>query len=116
MLKNIITGLTAALSVFSAIVVASVSEVDNWFAISLPWVIVFFVSVSVGIIVNNLEFIRRYTYPAFVCLLAWANEHNIIKSNFAKQSNYIYRKHNKSYGKLYEVTQYLYDRVMFSEV
>ncbi len=116
MLRKSITGTTIALAFFSAMMVASVAEVDNWFNISLPWLITFFVSVTVGALVNNMEFIRRYTYPAFVCLLAWANEHNLIKSNFAKQSNYIYRKHNRSYSKLYEITQYLYDNVMFAEV
>lgn len=116
MLKKIIISICVALSMFSAMVISSIGEVDNWMQLSTPWLVVFFLFVSIGIMTSNLDFIRRYTYPAYVCALAWANEHNLIHSNIAQKSNYIYHKHNKSYAKLYDITQYLYDSVMFAEV
>ena len=116
MIKKIVTGISLAVSLFSALAVASIREVPNWWQLVTPWVIVFTISLITGLVANNIEIIRRYTYPAFVCFLAWLNEHKMIHTNFAKQSNYIYHKHNRSYSKLYEITQYLYDRVMFAEV
>ena len=116
MFKNIISGISLAITLFSAVAVASIKDTSNWWELVMPWVITCLIASVVGIVINNLEFIQGYTYPTFVCLLAWMYEHNLCKTNFAKQSNYIYRKHNRSYRKLYEVTQYLYDRVMYSEI
>jgi len=116
MIRKIIVGISAAVSVYSALVITSVGEVDNWWALVQPWFITFCIASAVGVIAYNIVEIRRYTYPLFICFLAWSNEHKIITTNFAKQSNYIYHKHNRSYGKLYEITQYLYDHVMFAEV
>lgn len=116
MIKKIIFGITAAISVFSTMVIVGIGEVDNWWELSKPWFIVFLISSAIGVISYNITEIRRYTYPAFVCLLAWLNEHKLLSTNFARQSNYIYRKNNRSYSRLFEITQYLYDRVMFADI
>ena len=116
MIRKFIVGISLSLTICSAMIIASVGEVDNWWVLVKPWFTVFVISAVVGIISYNLTEIRRYTYPTLVCVLAWANEHHLARSNFAKQSNFIYRKHNRSYSKLYEITQYLYDRVMLAEV
>lgn len=115
MIKKIITGISFAVAFFAALVVSSVGEVDNWWQISKPWVAVFFIFATVGVVAYNITEIRRYTYPSLVCLLAWMYEHKLIANNFSYRSHVIYRKYN-SYGKLFKTTQNLYDAVMFAEV
>ena len=112
MFKKILTGVSVITSIVSALVVAGIPDVVNWWELTKPWVIVFFTSTLFGLIINNLDLIRRYTYPAFICFLAWTYEHRLIRGKLPYQSNVILNKHKKSYRKLFEVTQYLYDTVM----
>ena len=112
MFKRIATSIMIVISLLSAIIVASVAEIPNWWAVTKPWVVLFFSSIIFTLIINNGDLIRRYSYPVRVCVLAWAYEHNVLKTNLGKQSYVVYTKHNKSYAKLYEVTQCLYDMVM----
>lgn len=116
MFKKIVSTISILIATISAIVVAAVPETANWWDLARPWTILFFSSVLFTMIVVNSELIRRYTYPSFICVLAWAYSHKLIKDDFAKHSYTIYVKNHKSYAKLFEVTQYLYDRVMVAEV
>lgn len=116
MLKRFVISMSIIVSTVSAVAIASVGEVDNWWQISSSWLVLFIVATSVGIITGNISEIRRYTYPAIICITAWAYEHNILVTKFARNSNIIFNKHNKDYHKLFQVVQDLYDAVMFVDV
>ena len=111
MFKKIVTGIMIIISIVSAIIIAGISDVPNWWELSEPWVILFFSSILFTLIVNNGDLIRRYTYPARVCFLAWAYGHKIFRTELGKQSYSVYKKHQNSYAELFEVTQCLYDMV-----
>ena len=112
MFKKIITGIAVIISIISAIVVAGIPDVVNWWELTKPWVVSFFTSILFALIVNNGDLIRRYTYPTYVCILAWAYGHKLLNTKLGKQSHIVYTKNNKSYSKLFEVTQCLYDMVV----
>ena len=111
MFKKFATGIMVSISIASAIIISSIADVPNWWAITKPWLILFFASILFTLIINNSDLIRRYTYPTRVCILAWAYGHKILHTELGRQSYSIYKKHKNSYAKLFEVTQCLYDMV-----
>lgn len=113
---KLLSNISFILSTVCAVMVASVSEVPNWWDITKPWAIAFFVFVAIYIVSNNIDEIRRYTYPVLVCILAWGYNHKIIYGKFAKMSYIMYQKYNSNYYKLYTKIQNLYDKVVFTEV
>ena len=108
-MKKIITyilGLTAITSMFLA---TGIKEVANWWDIAKPFFIVFIVCISIALIINNINYIRRITYPTLVCLSSWAYKHKVIKTKFTRRTYSVYKLNNYSYKKLFGFTQDLFD-------
>lgn len=116
MIKNILSYITFIASMFCAVMVVSVSETADWWQVSRYWMFAFALFATAFVTIHNVDEIRRYTYPAYVCLLAWAYQHKLICGKLSHHSSIMYEKYNSSYSKLYENIQDLYDKVVFSEV
>lgn len=113
MWRKFITTLTVLISGISILIITGMPDAVNWWELTCPWLFIFFVSMIIGVTVNNLNVIRRYTYPALVVILAWGHEHRLLSTQFSYHANSIYHRHGSSYNNLYVLTQNLYDQLMF---
>ena len=106
--KNIITCILGGISLTSAYIASGIKEVTGWEEIARPFFIVWFVCLLIALIIANINHIRRYTYPAFICLLAWLRKYNIYNTKFSTHAYRVYRQY-KSFSKLYTVVQNAFD-------
>jgi len=108
-MKKFIAGGFYLISIFSAIMVAGVPNVANWWDLSIPYYLAFFISLIIGTCLTFTNQIRRVTYPILVCMSAWAYKHKIVMTKFTRNTYRVYQATHSSYGKLFDYTQALFD-------
>lgn len=112
MIKKIITYTLYIVSGVSILLASGIKQVANWWDIAKPFFAVWFIALSIALILSNVSKIRRITYPVFVCLSAWSYKHKIIMTKFTRDTHRLYKFKNSSYRKLFEYTQNLFDLCM----
>ena len=95
-------------ALFSAIMFAGVPNVSNWWEMSVPYLIIYIVSLTGAMILAFSNAIRRVTYPAFTCMCAWVYEHNLIRVKFTQSCYRVYKMNNYSYSGLFDYVQKLF--------
>lgn len=115
-LRKIVTYILYGISLISILLASGIKQVANWWDIAKPYFIVWFICLVVGLVIGNINYIRRYTYPAVICLLAWLYGKKIINTKFSKSTYQVYRYYGKSYGKLFTKVKEAFDYYMISEV
>lgn len=114
--KKLITYILGFISIASIFLASGIKEVSGWEHTARPFFLVWFATLMIALIINNINYIRRFTYPAIICLLAWLYKHNIMHTEFSKHAYRVY-KYYKSFGKLYMAVQDAFDYYMIrSEV
>ena len=108
-MKKIITYILGAISIASAFLASGIKDVANWWEIARPFFIVWFIALTVALLINNWNYVRRITYPVLVCSSSWAYKHKIIVNKFTRDTYRLYKWQNKSYRNLYEYVQDVFD-------
>lgn len=108
-LKRIISYILYAIATGSIFLASGIKQVKEWWDIARPFFIVSFVCIIVGLIIANLETIRRYTYPIFVCACAWSFKHKIFMTKFTRNTYRLYMWKKGSYSALFDYVQDLFD-------
>jgi len=114
--KKIITYILATVSLFSILLASGIKDIEGWEEIARPYFLVWFISLTIALIIVNINYIRRFTYPAIICLLAWLYDKKIIHTKFSKSTYRVYKYYGKSYSKLFAVVKNAFDYYIISEV
>ena len=109
MIKKIVTGVLVIISIFSGFAVAGAPETANWWIIAKPFFYIWLGSLTVAILINHFNYVRRIVYPAFVCASAWLYKYRIIVTKFTHDTYRVYKYNSKSFKKLFGYTQDLFD-------
>ena len=97
------------LSLVAAGFASGAKEGLNWLSVAKPYMIICVVTMTIAIVLYNLDNIRRVTYPAIICAWAYLYEHKILTSDFAKHTYRVYTYFGKSYRLLYLKVQSAFD-------
>lgn len=109
MIRKIITYTLAIVSIACIYLASGIRDVANWREIAKPFFIIWFITLAGSLILSNINNIRRFTYPAVVCLSAWSYKHKIMMTNFTRSTYRVYKAKNSSYSDLFNYTQTLFD-------
>jgi hypothetical protein len=108
-IRQIVTYILSAVSFVSIYLASGIKQVANWWDIARPFFIVWLLSLTLALLISNWNFVRRITYPTIVCVSAWAYRHKILKTKFGRNTYKVYKTQGKSYRKLFDYTQVLFD-------
>lgn len=108
-IKTIITYMLAGVSITSIYLASGIKDIPNWWDHAKPLFTIWFISIIVGLVLVNFNYVRRVTYPAFVCLVSWAYKYQIIKTKFAHNTYLLYKWKGRSYKNLFTYVQDLFD-------
>lgn len=106
---NRISCILFAIAMTSGVLASGVPERADWFVIAKPYFIVSCISFILGILVGNLNSIRRYTYPLFTCACAWVYKHKLLMTKFTRSAFLVYKLQKSSYKRLFTYTQDMFD-------
>ena len=109
MMNKIITYTLYGVSIISVILASGTPQVANWWDIARPYFAVWFITTALALCISHVDQIRRITYPALVCLSAWAYSHKIVINKYTRSTHRVYNMQNRSYRKLFAYTQDLFD-------
>lgn len=109
MLKKTITSVLYIISFTSVIIASGIKDANNWWNTARPYFIVWFVATVLAVCFSHFDQIRRVTYPALVCVSAWAYNHKIIKTKFTRNTHRVYKMNHSSYKNLFNYTQDIFD-------
>ena len=109
MVRKILFGISCTTSIVSGLAVSAIRDSANWWEFTKPYFIVWVISTILAVILYNINYIRRITYPTVVCISAWAYKHKIIKTKFTQSTYRVYKWKNRSYKQLFGFTQDLFD-------
>ena len=112
-MKKIITYILGLVAISSIFLASGIKEVADWHNIAKPYFIVFYVCVAIALLINNWNYVRRFTYPTLVCISSWLYNHKIIRTAFTKNTYRLYKWQKKSYKNLFIYVQDLFD-LMYS--
>lgn len=93
----------------SALLSSGVKESADWFLYAKPFILFAIVTGLLSLIIHKWDFIRRFTYPAIICVYAWMYEHNLTNSEFSQHTYRVYAHLGKSYRKFYHKVQAAFD-------
>ena len=108
-MKKIITYILGIIAVASIFLASGIRQVANWHEIAKPYFMVFYVCVAVALLINNWNYVRRFTYPTLVCISSWMYKHNLLKTTFTYNTYKLYKWQKKSYKNLFIYVQDLFD-------
>lgn len=108
-MKKIITYILAFISLTSVFLASGIKETTDWWDVARPYFIVWFLSTLIALIINNINYIRRITYPILVCISSWAYKHKILMTKFTCNTYRVYKMQNMSYRRLFSYVQDLFD-------
>lgn len=97
------------IATISILLASGVNEAIDWQEIARPYFIVWAISITIAIFISNIDNIRRFTYPLFVCFCAWAYKHKLIMNKFTRNTYRLYKYKNNSYKHLFQYVQNLFD-------
>ena len=109
MIRKVITGILASISVVSGLAVSGIRESADWWIQTKPFLLVWFLSTTIAVFIYNFNYIRRIAYPAFVCISAWLYKHGIVMTKFTRDTYRVYKFNSRSFKKLFGYTQDLFD-------
>lgn len=109
MIRKIFIGISCITSIIAGLAVSGIRESTNWWELTKPYFAVWAISTILAIVLYNINYIRRITYPMVVCISAWAYKHKIIKTKFTQSTYKVYKWKNRSYKQLFGYTQDLFD-------
>lgn len=109
MIRKIVTWVLAAVAVVTGLVASSIKEIPGWWEITRPFFIVYLLAIITAIVINNFNYVRRILYPVFVCVCAWAYQHNLVRTKFTQSTYKVFSWKDKSYKQLFGYTQDLFD-------
>lgn len=110
-MKKVIIAILYITAIFSAIALAGVPDVAEWWEMSKPFYIIFAVSLALAMGLTFPNKVRRITYPILVCVCAWAYKHKVVTNSFAMKTYRVYKLNNSSYYDLFGYTQGLFDKM-----
>ena len=108
-MRKLIASILWITSIVSAIAFAGVPNVINWWELAKPYFIICFISAILAFAVTFPNRIRKITYPALVCISAWAYKHRVLMTRFTKSTYRVYKANHSSYSELFDYTQALFD-------
>ena len=109
MIRKIIFATSCITAVISGLAVSAIRDSANWWGLTKPYFIVWAVSTILAVVLYNINYIRRITYPMVVCISAWLYQHKIVVTKFTQSTYRVYKWKNRSYKKLFGYTQDLFD-------
>lgn len=111
MIKKFIFTVSCITSIVSGLAVSAIRDSANWWELTKPYFIVWVISTILAVLIYNINYIRRVTYPVIVCISAWAYQHRIIVTRFTLSTYRVYKWKNRSYKQLFGYVQDLFDTV-----
>lgn len=111
-INKIVSYILYAVSLTAIFLASGIKQVINWWDIAKPFFLVWLVCLLAGLIIGNVDYIRRYSYPAIICTFAWLHKHKILKTKFSSHTYRVYKYYGKSYKKLFEVVQDAFDQYL----
>lgn len=108
-IRKIISYILYVISAASIFLASGIRQVKDWWDIAKPFFAVWFICLVIALTLSNIETIRRYTYPSFICACAWAYKHKLLMTKFTRNTYRLYRWKNNSYNDLFTYVQRLFD-------
>ena len=107
-MKRVITYVLAFTALISVYLASGVRDTSDW-QDARPFFIVWAITTAVALLINNINYVRRVTYPIVVCVSSWAYKHKILKTKFTRNTYKVYKMQGMSYRKLFNYVQNLFD-------
>ena len=108
-MKKVVTYILVFISMTSIFLASGIKDVANWWDIAKPFFAVWFIALVAALTIHNFNYVRRVTYPVFVCICSWVYKHKILKTKFTHNTYKLYKWQNRSYRNLYMYVQNLFD-------
>lgn len=109
-LRKILSIILGVISVTSVILTSAIPDSPDCFKQELPFYIVGIVAGILAIVLHYWMTIRRITYPAIICMMAWLYEHKLARSKFSSHTYRVYVYYGESYATLYSKVQGAFDQ------
>ena len=113
--KRTISFILYVIAAMSVLLASGIHQVADWWNIAKPFFAVFFICIAIGLTITHFDIIRRYTYPVFVCMCAWAFKHKVLMTKFTRNTYRLYNWKNQSYSALFSYVQDLFDLLYIAE-
>ena len=107
--RTVITYILGIIALSSVCLASGIRQIPNWWEVAKPFFAVFYICVTIALLINNLNYIRRITYPTLVCFCSWLYQHGLIKTTFTRNTYRLYKVNSRSFRKLFTYVQDLFD-------